>query len=61
MTSPDKPQEAAALLRRLLEAVDRGDLDATGPAAGLVRQIQGAAEALELLTPTTNEGDDGGD
>lgn len=43
--------EAAALLRRLLEAVDRGELDATTPSAkALVRRMEGAAVALEAAT-----------
>ena len=42
-------REAAELLRRLLDAVERGDLDATsGPAQALVRRIEGAAMALEI-------------
>ncbi len=42
-------ERAADLLRRLLAAVEEGRLDADGPvAAGLVRQMQGAAEALDL-------------
>lgn len=41
--------EAAAMLRRLLEAVERGDLEAGGPkGVGLVHQLEGAAVALEV-------------
>ena len=40
--------EAARLLRRLLEMVDAGELEASSSAAqGLVRRIEGAAVALE--------------
>ena len=39
---------AAAARRRLLEAVENGTLEAVGPAAGLLRQMQGAAASLEL-------------
>lgn len=43
--------QAAALLRRLLDAVRVGNLSVDGPAATAVtRQMQGAAEALELAT-----------
>jgi hypothetical protein len=42
-------QEAADLLRRVLGAVDRGDLAADGPAAGaVVRRLEGAILALEV-------------
>lgn len=41
-------REAAALLRRLLELVERGDLDAgSGQARAMVRRLEGAAVALE--------------
>jgi hypothetical protein len=40
--------ETAAMIRRLLEAVDRGDLDASGRRAQtLVRRLRLALEALE--------------
>lgn len=40
--------EAAELLRRLLAEVDAGRLDADNPKGrGIVRQIEGAAVALE--------------
>jgi hypothetical protein len=43
-------EPVAALLRALLDAVADGRLSADGSAgAALVRQMQGAAEALELL------------
>jgi hypothetical protein len=42
-------QEAADLLRRLLDAVQRGDLAADGPAAvAVVRRLEGAILALEV-------------
>lgn len=42
--------EAAALLRRVLDAVDRGELAADGPAAvAVVRRCEGAAIALEVM------------
>lgn len=41
-------REAAAMVRRLLEAVDRGELDAnSGQAVALVRRLEGAALAWE--------------
>ncbi len=41
--------EAAALLRRVLDAVDRGELAADGPAAvAVVRRCEGAVIALEV-------------
>ena len=40
-------REAAALLRRLLEAVERGELDAP---AGLVAYLGGALTALEAAS-----------
>lgn len=46
---------ANALLRRLLAAVEDGTLEAAGPGAGLVRQMQGAAEALDLTHPREQE------
>jgi hypothetical protein len=40
--------DTAAMIRRLLEAVDRGDLDASGPRAQtLVRRLRLTLEALE--------------
>jgi hypothetical protein len=42
--------EAAALLRRVLDAVDRGALAADGPAAvAVVRRCEGAVIALEVI------------
>jgi hypothetical protein len=41
-------QEAAQLARRILDAVERGELDADSPAARrLVRRLEGAAAAWE--------------
>jgi hypothetical protein len=46
----DTAREAAAMLRRVLDAVERGDLDAgSGRATALVRKIEGAAAALEAV------------
>ncbi len=43
--------EAAKVLRRILAAVDSGDLDADGPVgANLTRQMQGAAAACEIIS-----------
>lgn len=42
--------ETAAILRRLLEAVDRGELTAATPQAlALMRRMEGAAAAFEVL------------
>ncbi len=41
--------EAAAALRHLLEAVERGDIDAsTGSERRMVRRLEGAVAALEV-------------
>ncbi|MHB8670801.1 MAG: hypothetical protein ACYDAD_09630 [Acidimicrobiales bacterium] len=43
--------DAAAMLRRVLDAVDRGELDASGSAAAsLVRHLEGAAAVLEIAS-----------
>lgn len=50
MSEERYPTEAAALLRRLIEAVDRGELTATTPQArALLRHLEGAASALAAL------------
>jgi hypothetical protein len=42
--------EAAVLLRRLLELVESGDLDASSAhARAMVRRIEGAAAAFEII------------
>jgi hypothetical protein len=42
--------EAAQVLRRLLAAVEAGELDVDGPlGTAVVRQLQGAAAALEAV------------
>ena len=46
---------AAAALGRLLEAVENGTLEAVGPAAGLLRQMQGAAASLELVDDSVEQ------
>ena len=46
----DIAAEAAALLRRVLEAVEHGDLDQGGPrGAALLRRLEGVLIALELV------------
>lgn len=48
-SNPPGPLGAAAMLRRLLDAVEEGDLDAPGShGARLLRRMEGAAAALEL-------------
>ena len=43
-------RDAAAMLRRLLDAAERGDLTAGTPqATALVRRIEGALAALEAV------------
>ena len=50
VTAVSDAGDAAAVLRRLLAAVEAGDLDAAGPkAARVVRQLYGAAVALEAV------------
>jgi hypothetical protein len=52
-------REAAAMLRRLLEAVDRGDITAGTPqAVAILRRIEGAAAALEALGRAQHPGDE---
>ena len=49
MPSKTDAAEAAAMLGRVLEAVDRGELDAeSAHARALVRQMEGAAVAFEV-------------
>lgn len=49
MTRADR-QEAADLLRRVLDAVGRGDLAADAPvAAGVMRRLEGALLALQAV------------
>lgn len=43
--------EAAAVLRRVLLAVEAGELEAVGPVgAGMLRQLQGAVAALKTAS-----------
>lgn len=50
MSTADNAREAAVVLRRLLDAVDVGELEAHGPLAGrVVRQLHGAVVALDVL------------
>jgi hypothetical protein len=45
-------REAAAMLRRVLEAVERGELEGeSSQARALVRRIEGAVVALETPRP----------
>jgi hypothetical protein len=45
-------QQAAAILRRVLEAVEQGRLSAAGPVGGrLARRLEGAVTALEIEAP----------
>lgn len=49
MTTPD-PQQAAEMLRRLLDAVESGELDAdSAHARALMRRIEGAVTALDAM------------
>lgn len=51
--------DAAAVLRRILVAVDRGDLDAPGAAGGrLLRRMEGAAAAWKAAGPGPGQGSD---
>ena len=51
--------EAAAMLRRLLAAVDAGELEANGGrATALVRRMEGAAVAFELAAGIKQPGPD---
>ncbi len=51
MTRPSPEAEVAAVLRRVLDAVHRGELDADGrEALGLLRRMEGAAAALEAAS-----------
>jgi hypothetical protein len=53
----DIVDDAAALLRRLLDAVEDGELEATTPrAVALVRRIEGAAVALEAAANAESGG-----
>ena len=48
-TSAPEPADAAAVLRRVLAAVDAGDLDAgRSQARTLLRRMEGAAAALQV-------------
>jgi hypothetical protein len=54
--APD-PAEAAAALRRVLAAVDAGDLDAaSSQARALLRRMEGAVAALEAMDPKPGSG-----
>lgn len=54
--SRTQQQEAADGLRRLLEAVQRGDLTVDGPAANaLLRRLEGALLALEAVLETSTD------
>ena len=50
-------EQAAQLLRRLLDAVERGQLVADGPVGvNLVRRMDGAALALEAVSEIEGRG-----
>lgn len=50
MTPRRHTREAAAILRRLLDAVDAGELAAGGPlGANVIRQLRGAVAALDAV------------
>ncbi len=50
------PAETARLLREVIAAVERGELSAdSSKAQGLLRQVQGAAVALEQMAAITPE------
>jgi hypothetical protein len=54
MVTTREVREAAAVLRRLLDAVDGGQVMAEGPVgAGVVRQVRGAIVALDAVAMTT--------
>jgi hypothetical protein len=51
-------KDAAAMLRQLLDVVERGELDAPGSqGARLLRRIEGAVAGLEAASP--QEGEEG--
>ena len=50
--SPTEIRDAAATLRRILDAVERGDMDA---GALMVAQIRGAVVALETLATQADD------
>jgi hypothetical protein len=59
MADPVDLRENVALLRRLLAAVERGELTAQTPQArSLLRRLEGAVAALEALDPTEPEPSD---
>ena len=56
MTTRKERAEAAATLRRVLAAVERGELDVNSAhAKRLLRQIEGATAALEALDAKPGE------
>jgi hypothetical protein len=57
MAQPD-PAETARLFPALLEAVERGELEAPPGAKALLRRIEGAALTLEALANTTRKAPD---
>ncbi len=60
MATKREVREAAAVLRRLLDMVDAGDVTAEGPVGtGVVRQVRGAIVALEAVaTPSGDRGEE---
>ena len=47
---------AAATMRRLIGAVDRGELGVRGEQAAMLRRMEGAALALEAVVETGDQG-----
>lgn len=56
VTAAGNAGDAAAVLRRLLDAVEAGELEAEGPlGVRVVRQLHGAAIALEIADRATRQ------
>ncbi len=62
MVTKREVREAAAVLRRLLDAVERGDIRADGSlGAGIVRRLEGAIAALGALADVERRDHPGAD
>ena len=58
MDDPESLVEAQKVLRRVLDAVERGDLSASTPQGqALVRRLEGAVLALEALEGEVRSGE----
>lgn len=56
MVTRREVREAAAVLRRLLDMVDAGEVTAEEPlGAGVVRQVRGALVALDAVATTQRD------